>query len=121
VLFGEGSKIGPDLTGSQRANPEYVLLKVLDPSASVPRDYQLTVVTTKAGRTVSGVVKQETAQTLTLQAPTEEVRLAKADVEERKQVPQSLMPEGQLTALSDAEVRDLLAYLGGAGQVPKAP
>jgi hypothetical protein len=28
------------------------------------------------------------------------------------------MPEGQLAMLSDAEVRDLIAYLAGAGQVP---
>src|SRR5262249_54429438 len=35
TLFDEGGKVGPDLTGSQRANPEYVLSKVLDPNAVV--------------------------------------------------------------------------------------
>jgi hypothetical protein len=29
-----------------------------------------------------------------------------------------MMPEGLLTQLKDAEVRDLLAYLAGPGQVP---
>ncbi len=117
VLFGEGKKIGPDLTGSQRANPEYVLSKVLDPSAVVARDYQVTVLTTVQGRTLTGLVVEENDKVLTLQTPTELVRVPKADVEERRRSPQSLMPEGQLTPLSDAEVRDLIAYLAGPGQV----
>jgi putative heme-binding domain-containing protein len=118
TLFGEGAKIGPDLTGSQRTNPEYVLTKVLDPNAVVPADFQVTTVQTSTGRVVSGVVKEETAKTLTLQTPTEVVRLAKSEVEERTRSNLSLMPEGLLAPLSDAEVRDLLAYLAGPAQVP---
>ena len=38
TLFDDGGKIGPDLTGSQRINPEYVLTKVLDPNAVVAKD-----------------------------------------------------------------------------------
>jgi putative heme-binding domain-containing protein len=113
TLFGEGAKIGPDLTGSQRTNPEYVLTKVLDPNAVVPADFQVTTVQTTTGRVVSGVVKEETAKTLTLQTPTEVVRLAKSEVEERTRSNLSLMPEGLLAPLSDAEVRDLLAALAG--------
>ena len=40
VLFGEGSKIGPDLTGSQRMNVDYLLENILDPSAIVPSEYR---------------------------------------------------------------------------------
>jgi putative heme-binding domain-containing protein len=121
TLFGEGGKIGPDLTGGQRNNPEFVFSKVLDPSAVVARDYQVTVVMTTNGRTLTGIVKQETDKTLTLQTPNELVTLAKADIEERQRSPQSLMPEGQLVPLSDADVRDLFAYLAGDGQVPFPP
>jgi hypothetical protein len=39
--------------------------------------------------------------------------VAKEDIEERKKSPLSMMPEGLLTPLSDSEVRDLIAYLGG--------
>jgi putative membrane-bound dehydrogenase-like protein len=118
TLFGEGAKIGPDLTGSQRANPEYVLTKVLDPSAVVAQDYQVTVVTTKGGRTLTGLVKEEDAKTLVLQTQNEQVRVAKDDIDERKKSPTSMMPEGLLAPLNDAEVRDLIAYLAGEGQVP---
>jgi putative heme-binding domain-containing protein len=118
ALFGEGARIGPDLTGSQRANPEYVLGKLLDPNAVVARDYQMTVVTTTSGRTLNGLVKEEDERTLTLQTPNEVVRLSKAEVEERQQSSASLMPEGQLATLNDTEVRDLIAYLAGPTQVP---
>ncbi len=118
TLFNEGAKIGPDLTGSQRANPEYVLTKVLDPNAVVPHDYQVTFVTTTSGRVVAGIVKAETDKLLTLQTQNEVVRLPKSDVEERRRSSLSMMPEGLLTQLKDDEVRDLLAYLAGPGQVP---
>lgn len=121
TLFQEGAKIGPDLTGSQRTNPEYILSKVLDPNAVVARDYQVTVVVTTDGRTVSGLVKEETPNVLTLQTQNEVVRLAKTDIEDRRQVAQSMMPEGQLATMSDAEVRDLIAYLAGPDQVPLPP
>jgi putative heme-binding domain-containing protein len=117
TLFNEGANIGPDLTGSQRANPEYVLAKVLDPNAVVPHDYQVTFVTTTSGRVVAGIVKAETDKVLTLQTQNEVVRLPKSAVEERRRSSLSMMPEGLLAQLKDAEVRDLLAYLAGPGQV----
>jgi putative heme-binding domain-containing protein len=115
MLFGEGGKIGPDLTGSQRAKPEYILEKVLDPNAVVPREYQTVKVVSLRGRVLTGIVKQENEKVLTLQTATEEVRIAKSDIEEREQQRTSLMPEGQLAMLKDTEIRDLLAYLAGAG------
>ncbi len=118
TLFGEGGKIGPDLTGSQRVNPEYVLSKVLDPSAVVAQDFQVTVVTTKSGRTLSGLVKEEDGKTLLLQTQNEQIRVTKSDIDERKKSPVSMMPEGLLAPLSDVEVRDLIAYLAGAEQAP---
>jgi putative heme-binding domain-containing protein len=117
TLFGEGGKIGPDLTGSQRANPEYVLTKVLDPSAVVPSDYRVSVIATRAGRVVSGVVKEDTGKVLSVQTPTELVRIPSAEVEERRATKSSLMPEGQLQTLTEEQVRDLLAYLAGSAQV----
>lgn len=117
TLFGEGGKIGPDLTGSQRRNAEYILTKVLDPGAAVPRDYQLSRIVTTTGRVMTGVVKQENEKVLLLQTATEEVRVLKSDIETRDALGGSLMPEGQLATLSDAEIRDLLAYLASEKQV----
>jgi putative heme-binding domain-containing protein len=118
TLFGEGGKVGPELTGSQRANPEYVLSKVLDPNATVARDYQMTQIRTLGGRVLNGIIKEESDKTVTVQTENEVVRLPKSDIEDRHQSELSMMPENQLTPMSDAEVRDLIAYLAGAGQVP---
>lgn len=117
LLFGEGQKVGPDLTGSQRAKPEYVLTKVLDPNAAVAKDYQTVRIATTGGRVVQGLVKEENDKVVVLRTQTEEVRILKSDIEERSNQNTSLMPEGQLAMLTDAQVRDLLAYLAGEGQV----
>jgi putative heme-binding domain-containing protein len=118
MMFGEGGKLGPDLTGSQRKNPDYILGKVIDPGEAVPNNYQLTRVVTATGRVLTGYVKTENDKVLTLQTPTEEVRVLKSDVELRDKQPGSLMPEGQLKTLKETEIRDLLAYLAGDGQAP---
>lgn len=117
-LFDDGAKIGPDLTGSQRANPEYLLSKLIDPSFAVPRDYQMLVVETKSGRFISGIITAENAQTITVQTQNEAINLAKGDIESRTPTKQSLMPEGMLDHLKEDEVRALIAYLSGSGQVP---
>jgi putative heme-binding domain-containing protein len=116
-LFDAGGKIGPDLTGSQRTNPEYILTKVLDPNAVVPSDYQVTRITTASGRVISGVIKEETEKTVAVQTPTELIRLPKEDIEERTKLGVSLMPEGQLEQMTPTEIRDLIAYLAGPRQV----
>ncbi len=120
-MFGEGGKIAPELTGSQRSNVEYVLHKLLDPSAAVPRDYQMSEVRTSGGRVLTGVVKEENDALVVLQTPTEEVRIRKSDIESRTQMKTSLMPEGLLQALKDDEVRDVLAYLASPKLVAPPP
>jgi putative heme-binding domain-containing protein len=117
-LFGEGGDVGPELTGSQRANLDYVLENVLDPNAVVAREYQVTIVETKDGRVISGIVKQEGDRALTLRTQTESLVVPKQEIESRTQSPLSMMPEGLLDPLSKEEVRDLIAYLASPAQVP---
>jgi hypothetical protein len=61
---------------------------------------------------------EEDEKLVVLQTPTEVVRTPKADVEGRERSSLSLMPDGILAPLSDAEVRDLVAYVAGPSQVP---
>ncbi len=117
-LFDDGGRIGPDLTGSQRANLDYVLENVLDPNAVVPKEYQVTRFVLTSGRVLEGVVPQEDARSVTVQTPTERLVVAKEEIESREQLKVSLMPEGLLETLSREEVRDLIAYLAGPAQVP---
>ncbi len=110
-LFGEGGNIGPELTGSQRANLDYVLENMLDPSAVVPREYQVSIITTNSGRTLTGIVKEETERALTVQTQNEVVIVPKDEIDLRRQSNLSMMPEGMLDRLTSDEVRDLVGYL----------
>lgn len=116
-LFGTGGQIGPEITGSNRANLDYLLENVLDPSAVVGRDYQMTVVALHDGRSISGLLKLETDSALTIQTINDKVVVPKADIEERNLSNASMMPERQLEALTKDEVRDLVAYLASPTQV----
>jgi putative membrane-bound dehydrogenase-like protein len=117
TLFNEGSKVAPDLTGSQRANPDYLLSKLVDPNFAVSRDFQMWVIETRSGRIISGLITQETEKTITVQTQNEAINLAKSDIESRTRTNQSLMPEGILDHMTEAEVRNLIGYVAGAGPV----
>jgi putative membrane-bound dehydrogenase-like protein len=118
ILYGEGNKIGPDLTGSNRSNLEYLLAKIVDPSAEVSKDFRMSIVTTVSGQVLTGIVIEQTPKRLTLQTATQKLDLAKEDVEEVRASNQSLMPEGQLDPLTRDQVRDLMAYVSGKSQTP---
>lgn len=119
-LFDSGGDVGPELTGSDRANPDYILENVLDPSATVGRDYRLNTIATTDGRLISGILRDQTDKTLVVQTVNERIVLPRDEVEELKPSEASMMPEGALEKLSPEEVRDLISYLGSKTQVPVA-
>lgn len=111
-LDGEGGSIGPDLTGSNRANLEYLLVNVLDPNAEVPDAYKMVLVTTRDGRTFAGNVMAETDRQVTLRVVGRDaVVIRKADIQTREATSSSMMPPGLFDGLTDRQVIDLVAYL----------
>jgi putative heme-binding domain-containing protein len=125
TLFGEGGKVGPDITGSNRANLDYILENVIDPSAVLGKDYRMTIIATTSGRVVSGLVEKETDSAVTLRTLNDTVVIAKSEIDERHLSKQSLMPEQLLDQLKPDAIRDLIGYLASPTQValrgPKAP
>lgn len=119
-LFDAGTAVGPDITGSQRHNLDYILENILDPSAVVASDYQMQILATISGRIVTGLVVEETPSALTVQTVNERLVIPIDEIEHRKQSALSLMPEGLLNNLSDQQVRDLIGYLASPQQVPLA-
>ena len=117
-LYGEGGEVGPDLTGSGRANLDYLLENIIDPSAVVSADFRLTILTLKDGRVLNGFLTAKTDRTLTLRTMTEKLTLERAEITNSQELPQSLMPEGLLQAFTATQVRDLLAYLISPSQAP---
>jgi len=118
ALYGQGGKIGPDLTGAGRHDLSYVLDNVVDPSAVVAADFRMAILTLKDGRVLSGLVPEKTERTLTLQTMTERLTIEQSEITDTQLVNQSLMPEGLLQTLNETQVRDLVAYLMSKEQAP---
>jgi putative heme-binding domain-containing protein len=118
VLYGEGGKVGPELTGANRANLDYILLNSVYPSLDVPHAYRTVSVLTVDGRVVNGVLAEEDGTKIVLRTPEQpRVVIAKEDIDFRKISPQSMMPDGQLDAMKPQEVIDLVKYLSTTEQV----
>ncbi|MFV2070748.1 MAG: family 16 glycoside hydrolase, partial [Pirellulales bacterium] len=118
TLFGTGGRVGPELTGSNRANLDYVLSNVIDPSAVMAKEYQPSIVATDDGRIVTGIVRASDAKTITVQTADELLVLAKDAIEDQKLSSQSMMPNDQLRPFSQHEIRSLVTYLASPNQVP---
>ncbi len=116
-LFGEGQNVGPDITGSNRADLNYLLENVLDPNAVIGKAYQLNLFTMKDGRVMSGVIKEENAAAVKIaMMGGVEFTLPQADIAKREVSKLSTMPEGLFDALQPEMVVDLVKYLqSGAG------
>lgn len=118
VLYEEGGKVGPELTGANRANLDYILLNSVYPSLDVPHAYRTVSVLTVDGRVVNGVLAEEDDTKIVLRTPEQpRVVIAKEDIDFRKISPQSMMPDGQLDAMKPQEVIDLVKYLRTTEQV----
>jgi putative membrane-bound dehydrogenase-like protein len=118
TLFGSGGNVGPDITGSNRANLDYLLENILDPSAVIPKEYAATLLELKDGRVITGIVRGETPGALTVVTANETLTVPRDEVESRQPSATSMMPDDLLKPLTPAEVRGLVAYLQGAAQVP---
>ena len=117
VLFATGGNIGPELTGSNRANLDYLLSNIVDPSSVMAKEYQPTILNCD-GRIVTGIVKAEDAKTITLQKVDAIEVVPLDEIEERKLSDKSMMPEDQLKLFTKHEIRSLIAYLGSDRQIP---
>ncbi len=116
-LYGAGEQIGPDLTGANRNNIDYLLENIVDPSAVVGKDFRMSIVHTAGGQVLNGLVVSQDNRSVVLQTQTELMTLPADEIETIRSTSFSPMPDGLLDNLTEQEVRDLFAYLMGASQV----
>ena len=85
----------------------------MTPSAIIQDAYKMHIVLTQDGRIYSGIPAAENERQLKLRIAGHEqpITIPKSQIESREIAPISMMPEGIMTNLSDAEVLDLIAYL----------
>ncbi len=110
---GEGVEIGPPLDGIGSKYPRPELLdQILNPSRVVDPKYATVAVATRDGRTLSGVLIEESPRELVLRDATgRTTRLPLSEVEDRRRDPKSLMPDALLSGLTADQAADLLEYL----------
>jgi putative membrane-bound dehydrogenase-like protein len=121
-LFGEGQNVGPDITGSNRTDLNYLLENVLDPNGVIGKEYQLNLFTLKDGRVMGGIVKEESEAAVKIaMMGGAEFLLTKADITKREVSKQSTMPEGLFDALPQDMLLNLVKYLQSSGGVGSAP
>jgi putative heme-binding domain-containing protein len=118
TLFDTGGKVGPDLTGSNRSDLGYILENMVDPNAVIPNDYRTSTIELKDERVITGIVKQQDANALSVVTANEQLVIPRNEAVKIQNSEISMMPEGLLANLTDQEVRDLIYYLGRPGQVP---
>jgi putative heme-binding domain-containing protein len=111
-----GVEVGPDLLSALRnKSAEQLLTDILDPSREVDPRYINYIVTTKAGRSFSGMVAAETASSVTLRrAEKAEDVILRNQIELLEATAKSLMPEGLEMQMTKQEVADVVAYLQSA-------
>ena len=122
TLFGEGGKIGPDLTSANRADREFLLGSIVDPSAAIRKEFLNYEVETRDERVVSGVILDQSGGNLTLGTSTgERVVVPQAQVVSLRESAVSAMPEGLVKPLKPQELRDMFAYLQSSGKTVSKP
>lgn len=112
TLFNKGGKIGPDLTTYKRDDLRGMLLNVVNPSAEIREGFENFVARTTDGRTLTGLIADQDPSIVVIRgADGQNISLPRTDIEDLRAIKTSLMPDGQLKAMSDQQIRDLFAYL----------
>lgn len=126
TIFGFGAKFGPDLTDRgltpdgrpKRTDLDFLLTNIIDPSAELAKEYEPSIVALTNGQVAHGIIKAQSAEAVTLLTPTKTLVLPKSEIDEISPSKISLMPTDLLKGLEPHDVRSLIAYLTGPGQVP---
>ena len=121
TLNGQGAKIGPDLTGYERDNLDFILPAIVDPSLAIREEYIAFNITTTDAQTLTGLVTELTKSSVTLlDVGGNKTVLSRTNIKSMQASHTSLMPEGLLDALTEQQVKDLFAYfMAGAPAAPK--
>ncbi len=107
------ANVGPDLSGLARTYDRAEIVRsVLEPSSRIVNGYRPLVVALNDGTVATGVLRAEGEDHVDLiDSGLRPVRLAKADMMERRLGDTSLMPAGLVDGLTPAEFADLIAFL----------
>jgi putative heme-binding domain-containing protein len=112
-VHGQGGDVGPDLSViGGKFDRTHLIESILDPSAEILQGYHASVIATRSGRIVTGIVKSESRSAIHMvDAEGKSITIPPGDIEERALSKVSLMPEGLVDSLTPAQFTDLITYL----------
>ena len=111
-MYDSGGILGPELTGANRTDIDYLLNNVMDPSGIIQDDYKMVMITTRDGRTYAGNIANQNERSIVLRVVGQDaVVISKSDIQSIDNSELSMMPEGMLDDMSTSEVLDLFSYL----------
>jgi putative membrane-bound dehydrogenase-like protein len=107
-----GESIGADLNAIRDRGTAAVLLNILDPNREVKPQFLNYVVVLDSGRTLTGMIATENANSLTIRkSDNTSETILRINIEELKSTGLSFMPEGLEKQLDPTAMADVLAYL----------
>jgi putative heme-binding domain-containing protein len=110
-LKNEGNEIGPELSTIATKPTEQLIEAILDPNRAVEQRYLAQTITTKDGKTIVGMIAEETANSVTLKMGGTTEVLLRAQIARSETSTRSLMPDGLETVLNPQQVADVLAWI----------
>jgi putative heme-binding domain-containing protein len=118
----EGADFGPNLSDvGKRLKGEEIIESIVDPNAKIDPKYRATNVITVEGKALSGlVVGQEQGELSLVLGDGKVVKIPLEDIEDRREVDVSSMPERLYESMSGSEFLDLIGYLRSL-QTPSVP
>lgn len=109
---GQGNAIGANLATLQDRSTRFLLTSILDPNQAVEGKYRSYTAVLNDGRTLSGMVVEESATNITMAASNGTTQtLLRTDIDEFIGNGVSFMPEGLEKDLSPQDMADVISYL----------
>ncbi|MBS0201764.1 MAG: ThuA domain-containing protein [Planctomycetes bacterium] len=119
---GEGTKIGPDLTGMAVHPKKELLIHIIDPSRSVEGNFRIYTVQTDDGKVYNGLLASESKTAIELiDVEAKKHQILRENIEELVGSTKSLMPEGFEKQHTPQELTDLLEFLTQRGKYLPIP
>lgn len=114
---GDGREFGPNLAGVGKRMPRTKIIEsIVDPNAEVADKYRSTAIVTDDGTIITGLLVSDTDQTVEIFDGKESRKISKSEIQERKTLQQSSMPEGAAATVAPSEFIDLIEYLSAQMQ-----
>jgi putative heme-binding domain-containing protein len=108
--------LGPDLTGARTKGKDFLLKSILEPNAEISARFGTSVIETKEGENLVGIIADQNLSTITLRQRGGPIVWPVLNVQTVQNPSWSLMPDGLEQGLSTQDMADLLDYVMTATQ-----